>query len=43
MIGLLYKFKNLRPARLFLEIEIKRLFKGWIKISQTRYIEKLLE
>ena len=43
MIRPLYKFKDLEPARLFLEIEIKRLFKGWIKISQTRYIEKLLK
>ena len=43
MIGPLYKFKDLGPARLFLGIEIERLSEGRIKISQTRYIKKLLE
>jgi hypothetical protein len=43
MVKPLYKVKDLGPARLFLGIEIERLPDGRIKLSQTRYIEKLLE
>src|SRR5436190_13692167 len=41
IIRLLYKFKDLGPARLFLKIKIERLSESQIKISQTCYIEKL--
>jgi hypothetical protein len=43
MLKQLYKMKDLGPASLFLGIEIERLPDGRIKLSQTRYIETLLE
>ena len=39
----LYKMRDLGEATFFLGVEINRLPDGKIKLSQTRYIEKLLE
>jgi hypothetical protein len=39
----LYKMKDLGHTRLFLGIEIDYLSDSRIKLSQTRYIKKLLE
>src|SRR5436190_11897723 len=43
MILSLYKMKDLGPAALFLGIQIERLLDGRIKLSQTHYIDKLLD
>jgi Reverse transcriptase (RNA-dependent DNA polymerase) len=43
MIMPLYKMKDLGPAIYYLGIDIQRLPNGRIKLSQTRYIERILE
>ena len=43
MIMPLYKTKDPGPAIYFLGIDIQRLPNGRIKLSQTHYIERILE
>ena len=43
MIMPLYKMKDLGPAIYYLGIDIQRLPNGRIKLSQTRYIERIIE